>query len=676
MPNSTRKVPNLLIHESSPYLLQHAYNPVQWHPFGKEAFDLAHRLNKPLLISIGYSACHWCHVMEHESFEDQVVASVMNEHFVNVKVDREERSDVDMLYMQAVQLMTGQGGWPLNCFVLPDGQAFYGGTYFKKDHWIRVLQNLSDVYKNDPEKVKQYANELSRGLLQSELLASQKQHQLQLGNDILAQTVGNWKRLMDFDEGGPNRAPKFPMPSNILFLLRYAHQQKDTSLMAYVNLTLTKMACGGIYDQLNGGFARYSTDVYWKVPHFEKMLYDNAQLAALYTEAALLLKNNFYKEIAEDILAFMEEHWWKDSAYFLSAFDADSDGEEGKFYVWNPLDLKDLLGEDFDVFARYFVVNERSYWENGNHVLMRDPDVWQIMHDFQLSESALAEKIRHCKNILKQETKSRLMPGLDDKCITAWNAMACSAYSASALACGNETHKQIALQNINFLFTKMRTESGGLKRAYKNGLAKIDAFLDDYAFTIKAALDVYVLSMDEAYLNQAKQLTEYCLRHFNNPDSPLLFYTDTNAESLAVRNTEVSDNVIPSSNAQMATNLFLLGHYFGREDWLTRAEEMVAVVLDNMVHYGAGYSHWACLALYHTRPFKQVAIVGKAVHDLFPQLYRHGLTNTMFALSNDATDLPMLKDRYVSAQTTIYVCEHNTCQLPVNTVEAALKQLA
>ncbi len=674
--NSSHKQANLLIHESSPYLLQHAYNPVHWHPFGKEAFELAKKLNKPLLISIGYSACHWCHVMEHESFEDEQVAALMNEHFINVKVDREERSDVDMLYMQAVQLMTGHGGWPLNCFVMPNGQAFYGGTYFKKDHWMRIVQNLSELYHNDPEKVMQYASELNKGIIQSELLLSQKQHDEQINRLVLQKTVAKWKLSMDDEEGGPNRAPKFPMPSNYRFLLRYAILENDQSLLDYVKLTLNKMACGGIYDQLHGGFARYSTDKYWKVPHFEKMLYDNAQLASLYTEAFLLTEHSLYKEIATDVLQFVEDNWWQEQGYFFSAYDADSDGEEGKFYVWNEADLKDILGEEFNLFARCYEINEKGYWENGNYVLMRSENLHQVMNDFQLGADDLKKRLQICKDKLKQESKSRIMPGLDDKCITAWNAMMCSAFAQAYLAFGINKYKHIAIKSIDFILEKIKNKQGALKRSYKNGEAKIDAFLDDYAFVIAACMDVYLLTKDEKYLQEAKSLTDYCLSHFKNDESLMLFYTSSKSEALAARTSEIADNVTPSSNSQMAINLFLLGHYYGNNAWQQRAEAMLQLVLQDMLHYGSAYSHWACLALHLTHPFKQVAIVGKTVDELLLPLYQHGLTNTMFALSTQASDLPLIKNRFNNSQTMIYVCENNTCQLPVNTVEQALAQLA
>ena len=326
MASPSNKKSNLLIHESSPYLLQHAHNPVDWHPFGDEAFELAQQQNKPLLISIGYSACHWCHVMEHESFEDHDVAALMNANFINVKVDREERSDVDHLYMQAVQLMTGHGGWPLNCFVMPDGSPFYGGTYFPKPQWLTILKNLGQIWQEDPQKVKTYAQELTNGIHQSELLVTVKKEAGEITSELLKDTVSRWKQRMDNDEGGPDKAPKFPLPSNYLFLLRYAKLEKDEALLKHVELTLKKMAFGGIYDQLEGGFCRYSTDKLWKVPHFEKMLYDNAQLAALYTEAYAITGNVLYRQIATGVLEFVKTEWYQTEGFFYSAYDADSDG--------------------------------------------------------------------------------------------------------------------------------------------------------------------------------------------------------------------------------------------------------------------------------------------------------------------------------------------------------------
>jgi uncharacterized protein YyaL (SSP411 family) len=424
---------NSLIKETSPYLLQHAHNPVNWHPFSAKIFEIAKAENKPILISIGYSACHWCHVMEHESFEDSEVAKIMNENFINIKVDREERSDVDMLYMQAVQLMTGRGGWPLNCFVLPDGRPFYGGTYFRKTQWIEVLNNLINLYKLESNRVLEYAEALTNGIKQAELISTSNKIDTLLTKELIQLSVKKWKTQLDEEHGGPNKAPKFPMPCNYQFLLRYAILEKDNALLNQVNLTLEKMAFGGIYDQLHGGFSRYSTDIIWKVPHFEKMLYDNAQLISLYTEAFNLTKNPLYKEIACDTLQFIENEWYKAEGYFYSAYDADSDGEEGKFYVWNQLDLKDLLGENFDVFSDYFEINDKGYWEHGNYILMRSENQIQLLTKFNLTKNELDQIILTCKNSLKQEAKSRLKPSLDDKTITSWNALICSAYSKACL---------------------------------------------------------------------------------------------------------------------------------------------------------------------------------------------------------------------------------------------------
>lgn len=675
VPNNNKQS-NSLIHETSPYLLQHAYNPVNWLPFSDAAFETAKRENKPVLISIGYSACHWCHVMEHESFEDKEVAELMNTHFINIKVDREERSDVDMLYMHAVQLMTGQGGWPLNCFVLPDGRPFYGGTYFNKTQWVNILKNLADIYEKDPGKVNEYAQELTNGIKKAELITTAIKGETAIKRKLLHDSVAKWKDRMDNEEGGPNRAPKFPLPSNYQFLLRYALLENDEQLLKHVNLTLTKMALGGIYDQLHGGFARYSTDMLWKVPHFEKMLYDNSQLVSLYSEAYTHTKNDLYKQIAVYTLAFVEQEWYNKEGFFYSAFDADSDGEEGKYYVWNELDLKDLLGDNFEIFKLYFEINETGYWEHGNYILMRSETTAVVLTRFGLTKEELDEKIKTCKSILKQEVKSRIKPGLDDKTITSWNAMMCTAYARAYLSFGDKHYKEIALSSINFITTTLSTPEGKLYRTYKNGQSKIAGFLEDYAFTVEALINCYLITQDETFLQQAKQLCELALKQFHNPESDFLFYTDNDSPQLVAKTTETSDNVIPASNSQMAMNLFYLGHYFGITEWEKRAENMLQKVTEELKNYGAGYSNWACLALHLTYPFKEVAIVGNNVNEKLSQLYQQGITNTILAVHANASEMPLVKDRYVNGQTLFYVCENNTCQLPVESVEDALQQLA
>lgn len=666
---------NSLIKETSPYLLQHAHNPVNWHPFSAKIFEIAKAENKPILISIGYSACHWCHVMEHESFEDSEVANIMNENFINIKVDREERSDVDMLYMQAVQLMTGRGGWPLNCFVLPDGRPFYGGTYFRKTQWIEVLNNLINLYKLESNKVLEYAEALTNGIKQAELISTSNKIDTLLTKELIQLSVKKWKTQLDDENGGPNKSPKFPMPCNYQFLLRYAILEKDNTLLNQVNLTLKKMAFGGIYDQLHGGFSRYSTDIIWKVPHFEKMLYDNAQLISLYTEAYNLTKNPLYKEIACDTLQFIENEWYKAEGYFYSAYDADSDGEEGKFYVWNQLDLKDLLGENFDVFSDYFEINDKGYWEHGNYILMRSENQIQLLTKFNLTKNELDHIILTCKNSLKQEAKSRLKPSLDDKTITSWNALICSAYSKAYLSFGEFKYKEIALTSINFITSQLTLVDGKLYRTYKNKCAKIDGFLEDYAFTIEALINVYLISQNQEFLNKAYNLCELTLSLFQNKESDFLYYTNNLSTDLILRTSEISDNVIPSSNSQMAHNLFMLGNYFGNTEWINRSKKMLSNLLEEFKNYGAGYSHWGSLALCYSYPFKEISIVGKHVNENLIQLYKHGVTNAIFTVSETNSDLPFLKNRYVENQTLFYVCENNTCYSPTKSLAETILQL-
>jgi uncharacterized protein len=669
-----KHTPNHLISESSPYLLQHAYNPVDWRPFSEDVFALAKSLNKPVLISVGYSACHWCHVMEKECFEDEEVAGLMNRNFINVKVDREERADVDMLYMQAVQLMTGHGGWPLNCFVLPDGRPFYGGTYFPKKQWMHILTVLSDLYTNKNEKVIEYANELTKGIqhtsLVRELPDTKKPVKL-----LIKQSVDKWKERLDNTEGGPDKAPKFPMPNNYRFLLRYAILENDEQLLKHVRLTLTKMAFGGIYDHVHGGFARYSVGADWKVPHFEKMLYDNAQLVSLYTEAYLLTGDVHFKQTACQTIDFVLREWRHADGGFYSAYDADSDGEEGKYYVWTDAELRSLLKRDYAVFSRYFEINERGYWENDNYILMRSGNVATICSDLQLTRDQVEETVKTCLLRLRKAAAHRTRPGLDDKTITSWNAMMCSALAQAHLAFGNPEYKTAAIAAIEFL-TGMMGRDNKLFRIYKKGQVKIQGFLDDYAFLIDALLNCYLVSADMKYLEQAKSMTEYTIAHFSHWDGVLFYYTSNMNHQLITRQSEMADNVIPASNSQMAHNLFMLAEYYGNEHWRERARQMLSVVLDDMKEYGSAYSNWALLGLNFSWPFRQIAIVGKNVEEKFGDLYKHGVTNAIFALSRRTTDLPLLKGKYEQGRTLIYVCQNNTCGAPVTRVQRAIDQLA
>lgn len=665
---------NELINETSPYLLQHAHNPVNWVAWNETVLQKAKKENKLILVSVGYSACHWCHVMEHESFEDEKVAAIMNEHFICIKVDREERPDVDMLYMTAVQLMSGQGGWPLNCFTLPDGRPIYGGTYFRKEQWINILLNLSALYEENPEKAMQYATELTNGLHQTELINTKQYETQPFNKEVLEKCIEKWEKRFDNTLGGPAKAPKFPLPNNYSFLLKHAYLTKDEKLLKHVELTLTKMACGGIYDQLQGGFARYSTDMEWKVPHFEKMLYDNAQLVTLYCEAYRLTKNKLYKEIVEETLQFVEGEWLSKENGFFSALDADSESEEGKYYVWQKEELEDLLGKDFNVFADYYNINDIGYWEHDNYILVRNENVSDIFFKHQITAEELGKTISKCKTILLKVREKRVKPGLDDKILTCWNALMCKAYGEAYLTFKNSHYKTIAIKNAEFLKQKIIKPDLSMFRNYKNGKATIDAFLDDYAFTIDAFIQTYIISQDESWLKTSKDLCDHVLKDFYNPDSGLFFYTNS-SNKLILRTTETSDNVIPASNSQMAINLFRLSKYFNIPEYEERSVKMLNRFTEEIVGYGGGYSNWASLYSDMLNDHYEVCIVGKDVEEKILKLANHYIPNAIFVVAASGSGLDILKQRFVEGKTLIYVCKNKACLMPVSEVNEALPQL-
>ncbi len=665
-------MPNSLIKESSPYLLQHANNPVNWYAWNDETLALAKKENKLILVSIGYSACHWCHVMEHESFEDEQVATIMNENFINIKVDREERPDIDMVYMGAVQLMTGQGGWPLNCFALPDGRPIYGGTYFPKKQWINVLGNLADLFATNPDKAYEYAAHLTDGLEQLEIPKVYDGTSFDLLT--LTNSVYKWKQSFDTEHGGPNRAPKFPLPNNYQFLLNYHFYENDLNVKKHLDVTLTKMAWGGIYDQLGGGFARYSTDVLWKVPHFEKMLYDNAQLVSLYSEAYKQTKNELYKKIVYETIDFVKRELTNPDFGFYSALDADSEGIEGKYYVWQKEELHRLLKNDFELFADYYCVNDIGYWEDENYVLMRDTEESIIALKHNVSISELQQKIKACNAILLDVREKRVKPGLDNKVLASWNGLMCMALADAYLVFEKEDFKTLALANANYLVKNYCKENGQLLRVINNNTS-ISGFLEDYAFVIDAFLSVYLITANENWLLKAKALTDYTLKHFYDDKQNTYYFTDSSQEKLVVRKAEWSDNVIPASSSQMAINLYKLSIYFDNTNYRQISEKLLKSVIKEIESYGPGYSNWACLLLQYLKPQIELVIVGKSVNENLVALYKQSPPNVIFALSDKTSDLPLLKNRYVEGQTLIYVCKNNSCLLPTETVAEALKQI-
>ncbi|MCD6018709.1 MAG: thioredoxin [Bacteroidetes bacterium] len=665
-------MPNNLIKESSPYLLQHANNPVNWYAWNDETLELAKKENKLILISIGYSACHWCHVMEHESFEDEKVAEIMNKHFINIKVDREERPDIDMVYMGAVQLMTGQGGWPLNCFALPDGRPIYGGTYFPKQQWVNVLDNLADLYKKDPDKVYEYAVHLTNGLEQLEIPKANAEEPFTA--DTLYKSVNKWRQAFDITMGGPNKAPKFPLPNNYLFLLHYSFYENDLNLKKQIDLTLTKMAWGGIYDHLDGGFARYSTDMLWKVPHFEKMLYDNAQLISLYTQAYKQTQNELYKKVVYETIHFVERELMNSEFGFYSALDADSEGIEGKYYVWQKDELQHLLGTDFEIFSDYYCVNDVGYWEDENYILMRDTDDSVIAFKHGLMVHELQFKIDACKKTLLNVRDQRIRPGLDNKVLASWNGLMCKALTEAYLVFDDEKFKDLALGNAEFLLTNYCRENGKILRVV-NEKTSISGFLEDYAFVIDAFIGVYTITATESWLYKAKELADYTLQNFYDETQHTFFFTDASEEKLVVRRAEWSDNVIPASSSQMAINLRILSIYFDQSEFRKIAEKLLGSVIQEIESYGPGYSNWAILLLQFLKPQTEVVIVGKTVNEKMQKLYKQTPPNVIFALSEKESELPLLKNRLVEGKTTFYVCKNNSCLLPTESEEEALSQI-
>jgi uncharacterized protein YyaL (SSP411 family) len=668
------KYTNNLAKETSPYLLQHAHNPVNWFPWGEKALNKAKEENKLILVSIGYAACHWCHVMEKESFEDEEVAAIMNEQFVCIKVDREERPDIDQIYMEAVQMMTGGGGWPLNCFALPDGRPVYGGTYFRKQQWVQVLYSLANMYQTDKQKMLNVAADLSKGLLESEIISVKKDAQSYTQED-LKEIVEPWKPHFDKKDGGNNRAPKFPLPNSYEFLLNYSYYTSDKETLNHVYNTLNKMAFGGIYDQVGGGFARYSVDKYWKVPHFEKMLYDNGQLVSLYSKAYQLSKNEEYKKVVYQSLEFIERELTSSEGAFYSSLDADSEGEEGKFYVWNKKELDDLLGEDAKLYCDYYQVDSQGNWEHGKNILHRGEKEEEIAHKYNLAPYQLFDKIAGLNKSVLKEREKRIRPGLDDKILASWNGLMFKGYVDAYRAFNDQVFLEKALKNASFLSEKMIEKDFRVWRNYKNGKANINGFLDDYAFVIDAYIALYQATFDGKWIALAKNLTDYAIKHFYDEKSGMFFYTSNLDPKLIARKMELHDNVIPGSNSAMARNLYYLGHVFYDEKYIEMASQMLHNIKNDIKRSGAYYSNWGILLTHFVYGLKEVAICGNEATEFRKKLDMNYLPQCIIAGSMEQSELPVLKDRLQANKTTIYVCENRVCKLPVYKVNEAIKSI-
>ncbi|GGG29465.1 thioredoxin domain-containing protein [Pontibacter amylolyticus] len=671
-----KKTPNKLINESSPYLLQHAYNPVDWYPWGEEALQKARQEDKPILVSIGYAACHWCHVMEHQSFENEKIASVMNEHFVCIKVDREERPDVDAVHMEALQAMGVQGGWPLNVFLNSEAKPFYGGTYFTPQQWVKLLLNIAEAYAKDRQKLDQSAEQFVKHLNLSELKRfGIQQSQTEVSEEEFEELYRNLARQFDKKHGGFGAAPKFPMPANLLFLLRYYAHTENAAALKHINLTLHEMAYGGIYDQIGGGFARYSVDEKWLAPHFEKMLYDNGQLISLYAEAYLLTKETLYKDVVHETIAFAERELMSEEGGFYSSLDADSEGVEGKFYVFTRQELQDLFGAEEPILSKYYHVTTTGNFEHGQNILHRRISDAHFAKENELELEVLEEMVKTWKDKLMEVRSQRIRPGLDEKILCSWNAIMLKGLADAYYTFGNKRFLHLAVRNADFILRHFK-QGDRLYHNYKEGKASIDGFLEDYALLIRALIRVYEITFDEKYLQEARQLTDYTLANFLDEQEQLFFFTDQSAEKLVARKKELLDNVIPSSNSVMATNLYLLGLYFDEERYQQLADAMLAQVKELVVREPGHMGNWATLYYHKLQPTAEVAIVGHQAPEMRSELSSFYIPNMLLAGTEGQSELPLLQDRSaINGKTTVYVCYNRTCQLPVQTAAEALEQL-
>ena len=672
----TSKMSNNLINETSPYLLQHAYNPVDWNPWNKQYLEKAKKENKLIIISIGYSSCHWCHVMEKESFEDSLVASIMNEKYISIKVDREERPDVDQVYMNAVQLMTGSGGWPLNVVTLPDGRPIWGGTYFPKDQWINALTQISDLYNKEPERFINYADTLEKGIKSLDIITTNDNQEL--SSIDIDKHIGSLVNKIDKKNGGFSGAPKFMMPNNIHFLLRSAYQNNDKETLKLVNLTLEKMAYGGVYDQIGGGFSRYSTDEKWHIPHFEKMLYDNAQLISLYSDAYLITNNELYKNVVYETINFVLKELTNSNGGFYSSIDADSKSSDGKenegaYYVWKEDELKKLLKDEFIVFSDYYNINKYGYWEDDNYVLIKNKSDAAFAKAHNLSKEEVSKKIDAWKKILIKARDKRSRPNIDDKILTSWNGLMIDAFIDAYRVFKDKDFLDVASSSAEFILKNMKKSDGGLYHSHKDGKSKINGYLEDYATTIQAFLNLYENTLDEKWLNTSNDLIKYTYKNFFNAETNMFYFTSKLDDKLISRTVEFRDNVIPSSNSIMANNLFKLSHYFDNNIYLSSSQQMVNNIKDQIALYPSGFSNWMNLILNINKNFYEIAVVGNTAIEKIKELNENYLPNKIIIGSLESNPLPLLKNRFVEGETYIYVCVNKACKMPVKTVKEALK---
>lgn len=664
---------NHLRNESSPYLLQHAQNPVDWFPWGPEALQKALIEKKPILLSIGYSSCHWCHVMAHQCFENEEIAQLMNERFINIKLDREERPDIDNIYMDAIQAMGISGGWPLNVFITPDQKPFYGGTYFPPEQWTKLLTAVSDAYQSNHDQIYESASRFAETINRSEA----EKYGLTYGASELSlnelqNACHQLEKRFDKEWGGLKKAPKFPMPSLWNFLLTYSVLSGDEGIRQHVLYTLDKMAAGGIYDHIAGGFARYSVDSQWHVPHFEKMLYDNGQLLELYAQAYKVTGNAQYKRIMTGIAGWLKHEMQDTDGGFYSALDADSEGEEGRYYVWSFDEVKQLAGPDFSVIADYYNVTEEGNWEEGKNVLRKLESTGVFARELNLSEEELQEILARFHERALTKRQLRPAPGLDYKKIAGWNALTLSGLCHSYQATGSSEFQKLAVQNAAFIRSHLIHE-GILRRIHTHDT---EGFLEDYAAVIQSFIDYYETFFDESFLQLAYELTERTIACFYAPDQNLFYYTSKDSENLIARKQELFDNVIPASNSIMAKNLYRMGLIFDQEDWRKIAEEMVLHV-NKLIRQEIEYlSNWATASLIVMQPTPEIVIVGEDAYGMATDFHRPFIPNKILLSTSKKSNIPLFEFKQsIDNKTTIFVCYDKVCRHPVFETGLAMQEI-
>ncbi len=672
--NDMEKLNNLK-DETSPYLLQHVENPVNWNPWDKKYLNKAKKENKLVVVSIGYASCHWCHVMERESFQDSTVAKLMNDKFISIKVDREERPDIDQVYMNAIQLITGSGGWPLNVITLPDGRPIWGGTYFSKDQWTSALKQISEIYEAEPEKFISYADRVQEGINALNIVEPKSDSFENIDVKKYSELL-----LKNIDEGfgGFKGAPKFMMPNNLQFLLRYSFQESKEDSKNKILSTLDMMAYGGIFDHIEGGFSRYSTDERWHIPHFEKMLYDNGQLMSLYSIGYQISSKNLYKETVYKIHEYISSEMKDISGGYYSSLDADSkleDGSyaEGEYYLWGKEELNELIGNDFDLFSKYYNVNEYGFWEAENkYVLIRSiPDI-EFINNNNLDEKLFYKMKSEWINKLKIARKNKKKPSLDYKIITSWNGLMISGYVDAYKSFNDDIFKNEAIEAGEFIYSSLIKRDGGLFHNYVNGKSKINGYLEDYATVIQASLDLYEITLNQIWIERALELSKYVLDNFSGVNSELFYFTSKDDEDLISRSVEFRDNVIPSSNSIMAKNLFKLYHYFDKQEYYEKAKKMCLSVTEEFETYPSGYTNWFDLIYNLKSNYYEVAIVGENSIDQVKKINLKYIPNKLIIGSKSENNLPLLKNRYVEGKTLIYVCVNKACKMPTESLEEAV----